>query len=48
MKLVDGGGLNGGRGGLVGVERAGGALNKIVGESGGQTASIQLIELNKL
>lgn len=48
MKLLDGGGLNGGCGGFVGVERAGGALDEIVGESGGQTASIQLIELNEL
>lgn len=48
MKLLDGGLLNGGRGGLVGVQRTGGALNEIVRESGGQTAGIQLIELDKL
>lgn len=40
--------LNGGCGGLVGVEWAGGALHQVVGESGGQTTSVQLVELNQL
>lgn len=35
-------------GGLVSVQRTSGALDQVVGQSGRQTAGIQLVELNQL